>query len=246
MSAAPSAPLVVTLYSEDRRAADRDFEPQREILLGMLGLVAPFRDDAIETRPAQPIRAQRVCGSYWKKGKCANGPDKNKRRELIAHISDQLWKRRLVFFHIDADEIWERRRDAAFRQELEWFRRDIRQRARLGEKSIDDWFIPAIPYYSFEAWAYANTTLLLERLGGASDLERIDAWLEELGTLDEITKIKDHLTITDSLSHELVRRERGFPCERLAAAGKSYADTVACLRRSPPIRAHFGLPAADA
>lgn len=239
--------LVFALYSEDARATTTDFAALREILYGMLALLAPGHDPAaIRTEPAQS-RERRLSGGEWKAGPGATPMGRRRRALLVNDIRTQIERGYLVFFHVDADAVWSQREQASVRRELERLRRDLaRSASGFGEKTIDHWFIPAIPYFEFEAWAFANTSVLLDHLSEGDDLARVDAWLEDLSRLDEIADVKNHLTIEDSLTHELVRRDRGFPCERLAAAGKSYADTVACLRRSPPIRAHFGLPADDA
>ena len=240
--------LVVALYSEDRRATTTDFAALREILHGMLGLLAPGHDPAtIRTEPAQALEG-RLAGGEWKAGRGATPMGRRRRALLVHDIRTQIERGHLVFFHIDADEVWAQRERAGFRRDLERLRRDVaRSTSRVGEKTIDHWFIPAIPYFEFEAWAFANTGRLRQRLqqrrSPPEDLARVDAWVEDLAALDEIADIKDHLSIGDDESHELVRRDRGFPCRRLAAAGKSYAETLGRLRRSAPVRAHFGLGA---
>lgn len=244
MVAEPAA-LTVALYSEDSRATHNNFAALKETLLGMLGLVSPdIGPRAVHLVPVQG-GPERIHGGEWKAGPGSTPMAQRRRRLFVNDIRTQIEAGRVVFFHIDADTVWLRRDRAEFHYHLERLRRDVaRSCSGVGENTIDHWLIPAIPYYEFEAWAYANTSYLVDCLDDAEDLARVAAWLDDLGRLDEIENIKGHLaTVEDDRSHELVRRDRGFPCERLHAAGKSYAETVDRLRRSAPILERLGLPA---
>ncbi len=232
-----SAQLTIALYSEDRRAAERDFDALREVVLGMLDLLLGEPMTAsIACEPAQPARKERVCGSYWKMSTGASGPDREKRTLLVGAIATALRRHKLVIFHIDADATWADRERAEYHRHLERFTRDIRQLSGLGQQ-LDHYFIPAVPFYEFESWAYANRPALLDLLTDDADLAAVEAWLDDLTKLDEIPDIKDKLSIEGRHSHDLVNRRRGFPAAELAAAGKSYAATLDRLRRSSAVLA---------
>jgi hypothetical protein len=228
------------LYSEDRADADADFAALREVLLGMLGLVCPaVKTNHVRISPVQPVRKQRICGSYWKDRESAKAGAQQHRRELIRAVATELRLGRVVFFHVDADAVYrERERCAHLCEQWPRFRRDVGSvLARPGAAMfvIDEALILAMPFFEMESWAFANVDYLRGVLAQEHELAALSRWADALGELDEIADIKDLLTLSQEDKQALVRGRHGFPAQRLADAGKSYARTVERLRGSPVV-----------
>ena len=235
--------LMIALYSEDRTDADSDFAVLRELVYGMLQQVSPeLKTNHVKLEPAQPARPERVCGSYWKVTDRAEAGAQERRRRLIRDVAAALRLGRVVVFHVDADEVWARRRQCANVQE-HWprFARDIQTTLHNAGYPVDDLalkdiLIEAIPFSEIESWAFANTVRLRELLSDPRDQALLETWEESPGLLDEIAGIKDVLTIRDAHNRDLVQRRRGFPAAALVAADKSYAAVVRRLRASSVVR----------
>lgn len=236
--------LTFVLYSEDRADADRDFEVLREVLLGMLQQICPeLKTNHIRVEPAQPARKERVCGSFWKtKPKAELRPAagaQELRRRLIRDVATALKLGRVVFFHVDADDVWAARMRCANACE-HWpaFSRDVLAVLRhagssLGPDELEHAMILAMPFWEIESWAFANVARLRELLTDPRDLAALAHWEHDLTRLDELADIKDVLSIRDDHTLELVQRRHGFPAADLVEVDKSYAAVVGWLRASP-------------
>lgn len=241
MSAAEPA-LTFVLYSEDRADADRDFAVIRELLLGMLRHICPeLKTNHIRIEPTQPIRSERVCGSFWKTTPGAAPGAQELRRRLIRDVATALRLGRLVFFHVDADDVWAARsRCANACRHWPAFTKDVRTvlshvGSRLDAGETEHALILVMPFWEIESWAFANVVRLREILLTPDDLAALAKWEHNLAALDEIEDIKDKLSIRDSRTLELVQRKHDFPSAALIEADKSYAEVVKQLRRSPPV-----------
>lgn len=235
--------LVFGLYSEDGGDSDRDFRALERILCGMLRLVEPRYNPAdITVEPTQPDRSQRAHGSFWKVRKSKRPGDQNKRRLLLQHVATALSRDRIVFFHVDGDTAWANQENAAVWADLARFRKDLlalqqrpgKKGRQLDEERLTHAFIAAVPFYAIESWAYANTRVLRTCTTKKTDHERIAAWEQDLGRLDEETQIKTVLSVRDR--HNFALFDTGFPARNLHETGKSYAHTVERLRGSLLIR----------
>jgi hypothetical protein len=232
------------LYSEDRADANQDFTVLREILLGMLKhLRADLKTNHVRITPVQPVRRDRICGSYWKVTAKATDPGAQKhRRNLIRDIATAIRLGRVVFFHVDADVIWSRR-DACEHACEHWPRlcRDVEAVLARHPPSndppgqpdpLEQALVLAMPFCEMESWAFANTSQLRRILIAQTDLAALSDWEADLARLDEIADIKDVLTIKHSHNVELVQLKNGFPVAMLAEIPGSYAATLDRLRRS--------------
>lgn len=234
--------LRVVLYSEDRADADRDFSVLREVLLGMLQQVTPdVKTQHIKVEPVQPVRRDRVCGSFWKARTRAEPGAQELRRRLVRDVATALRLGAVVFFHVDADEVWARRGACATLQE-HWprFARDVQTVLRnvgadVSDVELQHVLIAAVPFWEIESWAFANTARLRQILADPRDLATLAVWEHDLGVLDETADIKDALSIGDGRSADLVQRRHGFPAAALVALDKSYAAVVGRLRASPAV-----------
>lgn len=239
MVSSPAPALTIALYSEDRTDADSNFAVLREIVYGMLQQVASdLKTNHVKLEPAQPVRTERVSGSYWKVTGRAEAGAQERRRRLIRDVAAALRLGRVVVFHVDADEVWSRRGQCANVHE-HWprFTRDVRTTLHHAGYPVDDsalaqTLIEAIPFSEIESWAFANTARLRALLSEPRDLALLKSWEEDLAVLDEIPDIKDVLTIRDAHNQDLVQRRNGFPAAALVAANKSYAAVVRQLRAS--------------
>jgi hypothetical protein len=209
------------LYSEDRADANQDFTVLREVLLGMLKhLRADIKTNHVRITPVQPVRKDRICGSYWKVTAKATDPGaQQSRRNLIRDVATAIRLGRVVFFHIDADVIWSRR-DACKHACEHWPRlcRDVQ--AVLAQHTPSN-TPPGQPYPIEQALA---------------DIAILSDWEADLARLDEIDDIKDILTIRGSHNAELVQLKNGFPVAMLAELPGSYAATVDRLRHSEIVK----------
>lgn len=228
------------LYSEDRADANQDFAVLREILLGMLKhLRADLKTNHVFIKPLAPVPSQRICASHWKttaKAKCPRV--QQYRRDLIIDVATEIRLGRVVFFHVDADEIWSRR-DTCPNACDHWPRscRDVQtvlaQRAASDQPApLEHSLVLAMPFYELESWAFANTTHLRRILVQPVDIAALSGWEADLGRLEEIEHTKDILTIRDSRNAELVQIKNGFPVAMLAKVPRSYAGTLDRLRGS--------------
>jgi hypothetical protein len=239
--------LALQLYTEDLRDAARGCVTLRELVRGLLGLVEPaFKSNHIEFLPLHDAPERRVSGSYWKATTKAKPADQARRTRLIQDIITALRRRHVVVFHVDGDDQYSNAARAEVVKHLDRLRRDIERyvyEAKIGrdplprDVALEHVFLPLVPFYSIESWAYANTTLLREELTDPRDLEWLARWTADPGAREDILQIKDEtLSIRDRLNEELVRVNRGFPRHDLVALGKSYADTQRRFAASLRIR----------
>lgn len=235
--------LACALYSEDRADAGQDFAVLHELLLGMLQQLEPgLKTNHIKIEPAQPVRKERVCGSFWKERPSARPGAQESRRRLIKDVAAAIRLGRLVFFHVDADAVWAERARCEHAG-VHWprFVHDVltvlRNAGAVIERAeLDHVLILAMPFWEIESWAYANVARLREILAEPGDLAALARWQDDLGQLDEIADIKDCLSIRDARTLELVKRAHGFPADGLVAAGRSYAAVVTRLRDSSLVK----------
>ena len=245
-SAAPA--LVVQLYTEDKRDAGHECRTLKEVVLGMFLQLRPdLKTNHVECKPVHASPERRVSGSYWKVTGGAADPGAQARRiTLIQDIVTALRRGHIVIFHVDGDEPWLKDgKHAAVWKHLERLQRDLERfvfepsvgHAPLSrEVELRHVFIPAVPFYSMESWAYANSKLLREILTEPGDLEFIERWEADPMRRDNEVQIKTTtLSIQDSLNEILVKRSRGFPAAALIELGMSYAATVKRLGESPVI-----------
>lgn len=228
------------LYSEDRADANQDFTVLREVLLGMLKyLQADLKTNHVLITPVQPILKQRICGSYWKVTAKTTDPGAQRyRRELIRAVATEIRLGRVVFFHVDADEVWGQRDKCSHACE-HWprFWRDVQTMLNQSATSdmpapIEQSLVLAMPFYEMESWAFANTSHLRRIVVEQADIAALAVWETDLSRLDEIEHTKDILTIGDRCNAELVQIKNGFPVAMLAEIPGSYAATLDRLRRS--------------
>jgi hypothetical protein len=238
-----SAPAITfVLYSED--GARDSLATVEQLLLGMLRQVCPaVKTNHVQREPALPAE-DRVSGSFWKtRGRSCDS--QRLRRLLIGHVATALALGKVVFFHVDADAVWAERHDCESSGE-HWprFCKDVltvlspqgKGAGPRDQTELEQVLILAMPFYELEGWAFANTARLREILTSAEDLAALTRWDSDLAALDEIADIKDELSIRDAHNLELVQSKHGFPVAALEELGKSYAATVARLRRSDVVR----------
>ena len=232
--------LTFALYSEDRADADRDFAVLHAILFGMLQHLCPaLKTNHIKVDPAQPVRKERVCGSFWKEKPGSRPGSQEHRRRLIRDVATAVKRGQVVFFHVDADAVWAARARCANACE-HWplFSRDVlavlhRVGSSVRPDELEHALILAMPFWEIESWAFANVARLREILSDPKDREVLARWEEDLTRLDEIADIKDELSIRDRHTLELVQRKHDFPAAALVAADRSYAAVVGRLQASP-------------
>ena len=239
--------LVFCLYSEDRSDANQGFPTIEAVLRCMLTLVNPdTKSNHLRFEPTQKESGEdfkktskrRVCGSDWKVQPRARAGDQNRRRQLIQDVTTALARDRVVFFHVDGDEIWSAQDTAEVWTHLDRFRRDLAGAAGQMKKGtpvdparIAEAFITAIPFYSIESWLYANIEHLRTLTTDPAELARIADWAADLAQLDEVAQIKNELpAIRDRHNAKLGRTS--FPSRLLYDARTSYASTVDRLRGS--------------
>jgi hypothetical protein len=145
----------------------------------------------------------------------------------------------VVFFHVDADDVWAARARCANACE-HWplFTEGVLavlqgKGSSLDHEGLEHAMILAMPHWEIESWAFANGSRLREILSEPKDLASLARWEEDLRQLDELADIKEALSIRDTRTLELVQRKHGFPAAALVAADKSYAAVVARLEASP-------------
>ena len=249
MSDARCPALTLQLYTEDRRDAERECITLRELVRGLLALLEPaLKTNHLAFHPLHDSPERRVSGSIWKATTKAVTADQNKRRNLIQDIITALRRGHVVAFHVDGDapylkdgthaEVW---------QHLERLQRDIARFVydpKVGRDPLSrdvpltHVFVPVVPFYSIESWAYANTTLLRELLVDPKDLRYLADWTDNPGLREDVVQIKTKsLSIEDQQNEELIKTSRGFPREDLVKLGKSYADTRKRFADSPKIKA---------
>lgn len=243
--------LTVALYSEDRSDADGDFAVLRELVYGMLQQIVPdLKTNHVTLEPAQPVRKERISGSYWKVTNRGEAGAQERRRRLIRDVAAALRLGRVVVFHVDADEVWAARASCRnIGEHWPHFFRDVQTTLRNAGHVVKDVelghiLIEAVPFWEIESWTFANTARLREIVSKPQDAEMVATWEGDLRALDEIENIKDALSIGDAHNGDLVQRKRGFPAAALIAAGKSYAAVVRRLGASPVVL--HGLTAAAA
>lgn len=236
-AAQPPPVLVCRLYSEDRADAKREFGTLEQIVRGMLLFVEEHaRSKRIDFKPI----AARVSGPCWKSARSKETGTRRNRTLLLQNIATELARGHVVFFHVDGDCIWKEHRRAPVWDDLERFRQNLRAVAaqhkigHLDENLVNEAFLAVVPFYSIESWLFACTEQLRRHTSDPEDLKCIAAWAADLGALDEVHRIKLTLSIEDQRNHELARH---IPAAALFAAGKSYADTVERVRKSPRIQA---------
>ena len=172
----PAPALVVQLYTEDKRDAERGCPVVREVVLGMLWQLRPdLKTNHVECKPVHTSPERRVSGSYWKVTPRAADPGAQARRiTLIQDIVTALRRGHVVVFHVDGDDRWLKDgQHASVWRHLERLQRDLERSVfepRLGRSPLSrdvelrQVFIPAVPFYSMESWAYANVKLLREQV----------------------------------------------------------------------------------
>ncbi|MBL9102631.1 MAG: hypothetical protein JNL82_16920 [Myxococcales bacterium] len=231
MSAEPAITFV--LYSEDGADAKNDFAALREVLFGMLRHVCPaVKSNHVEVLPVQPVRSARISGSHWKQRERGRPGEKALRRELIRAVATELKLGRVVFFHVDADEVYlERETCASLVEHWPRFKRDVAAMLATAD-DLDGALILAMPFFEMESWAFANVTYLRRVLALPGDLAQLARWAEDLRELDEIADIKDVLSIGGAHNHALFQAKHGFSPAALVRADKSYARTVERLAES--------------
>lgn len=232
MSQEPAIRFV--LYSEDRADANEDFAVLRQVLLGMLRRVcAGVKTNHVRIEPVQPVREGRICGSYWKEHAAKPGAQQH-RRELIRDVVTALLRGRVVFFHVDADAVYSaRERCEHLRSHWPRFQRDVRSvLAGVGDDSLDEVLILAMPFYEMESWAFANVEYLRRVLRDPREAASLSRWEHDLRALDEIADIKDLIALSASQRREIVLEGHGFPVQALEKADQSYARTIERLRGS--------------
>lgn len=232
--------LTFALYSEDLADARHEFAVLEEVLLGMLQHICPeLKTNHIKREPAQEGRKERVCGSFWKEKPGSKPGSQELRRRLIRDVATAVQRGRVVFFHVDADDVWAARARCANACE-HWplFLRDVlavlhRVGSSFDRDGLEHAMILAMPFWEVESWAFANVSRLREILSEPKDIASLARWEEDLRQLDELADIKEALSIRDTRTLELVQRKHGFPAGALVAADKSYAAVVARLEASP-------------
>lgn len=250
-----SAPaLVIQLYTEDSRDTTRGCATLQEVVLGLLVHIRPdLKTNHVAMRPVHEAPERRVSGAYWKAKPQVSGPGAQDRRTLlIQDIVTALRRGHIVIFHVDGDdrwlvdgqhaEVWRHLARLCSDLKRSVFDPSLGRSPLSKEVALEHVFIPAVPFYSMESWAYANTGLLRALLDGsdpnyASDLGFIEQWEADPGQRDDTLRIKDEtLRVRDEMNEQLVKRSRGFPCAELVALGKSYAATRHRLAESPQIQ----------
>lgn len=99
--------LQFVLYSEDRADAVQGFAVLREVLYGMLRYLCPtVKTNHVRALPIEPTGATRICGSYWKERDSARPGAQEHRRQLIRAAATEIKLGRVVFFHVDADDVY--------------------------------------------------------------------------------------------------------------------------------------------
>jgi hypothetical protein len=235
----PKPALVCALYSEDLADARQKFGTLEQIVRDMLVFVEErVKTNHLKFSPVAPD----ISGTYWKvTTKSKDVGAQQKRRNLLRAIATELIRGRVMFFHVDGDDIWSKREGAEVCAHLERFRRDLLTTGRqvpgsnLDERLLEHAFIELIPFYSIESWTYASFEHLRTLTRNATELELIAKWATDRRELDEHYKIKEALpSILDQHNHELAQR---IPAAALHAIDKSYTATVERVRASDLIRA---------
>lgn len=241
--------LTLQLYTEDLRDAERECTVLKEVVRGLLTLLEPaLKTNHVSLLPLHDAPERRVSGSFWKAGPKASVAAQNKRRNLIQDIVTALIRGHIVVFHVDGDDQYlEDGTHAEVWRHLDRLHHDLKRivydkayvRTPLSQEVVlSHVFLPVVPFYSIESWAYSNTELLRETLVNIKDLKFLADWSRDPGSREDVRYIKrDTLSIGDEMNEDLVRVRSGFPRELLLGLKKSYADTHRRFTDSPKLKA---------
>ena len=174
---------------------------------------------------------------------------------LHRHIAAALVQKArpaFVVFHVDGDRPWGDRATsenlAKFRDLIEkpvWRlierrvqKQSDEERTRITAEARSRLFL-LMPFYSIEAWLYQNTRealrILHERHGGSHRFQ-FEEWSRDRRLLDEVIKPKRADVSPLEGFYNLELASTGFPTEEVEGAGKSFAENLARMRASEPLR----------
>jgi hypothetical protein len=94
------------------------------------------------------------------------------------------------------------------------------------------------PYYSIESWLLQNTVVaksLCYKHYRGRHVEKFNAWEQDRGKLDEVSKPKKETCLGASHNHELA--SAAFPAQAVYEAGKSFAESMNRLKGCAPLMA---------
>lgn len=226
--------LKISVYSEDSGDYKKRLATVRNIVHSMWRIhprKTPLQPPAIDPM----MMCEAYAGTTWKSGRTTNVAANNQFRNLLRLVTAEILSGRVVLFHIDGDTPWTKRssQNQSLLDHKKAFISVLLSALRLRAPD-ENWtayrlrkrFIFIIPYYSIEAWTYANVRYLLSRLPNREHANVF--WSSDLGLLDEIglpSPIKSLLSINSQLNHELTAPENNFPANDLYSLNKSYRST---------------------
>jgi hypothetical protein len=160
-------------------------------------------------------------------------------RELIGRIGRHLAidDRSFVLFHVDGDVAWSRAAmSSAHREWRETIVDRVTRYLTAARPAADAAsavrrLILVGPHYSMEAWLYQNaneSTRLCRAHHGGKHVTRLEAYVNDRASLDEIDQPKQHFCLRDE--HNLELACNGYPMAAVVAAGASLAATLERLR----------------
>jgi hypothetical protein len=176
-------------------------------------------------------RAEHVLGNWWKSGKPR---DQGKVLRLCREIAEQILRPEgFVFLHIDSDVTW----GAGPSLNLDRFAEKIRTKVRdivrghLDKQSLDGVRKPRLdyvmsklilvaPYYSIEAWLFANVDHL-RKLGVTGPI--LDEWQADPTKLEQTIKPKESLSVKTEHYPALARE---LKTAALCELHSSFYDTL--------------------
>lgn len=227
-----------SLYSEDASDSRTGCESIKYILISMCQHIEP----RIQTHKLviEPVpNCEKINGTYWKTTTKADGASQERRRRLIEMISTEIKQKKVVVFHVDGDTTWSQIGSSVNASEIVRFKSGISsvlQMSRGGfSENLDHCFIVFMPFYSIESWAYSNTKHLINIVQQGEKAKVID-WEQNLSMLDELSQVKNELSIGSTKNSELFKNKSTFPILAQIQLEKSYYISFTNLSNSPLVR----------
>lgn len=226
-------------------SGSQGFPVIRALARKMLLLVAPWADlEHIMFVPGDELMCEAMAGNAWKS-------NKQRQHHLQVALARAIVAtllapgERFIMLHVDGDRKWSERgcRAEALCPNLCAFESNVGHRVRsaldnVGRPELFQRILFLVPFYSTEAWLFANFTELdalatHDPRGHAADLEQLSAFRGDPGSLEEVLKPKDLLKTFGARFN--ARLAETLPSRTLYERGLSFAYSVDALRKCGPL-----------
>jgi hypothetical protein len=183
-----------------------------------------------ESVPHDAVRFEAIPKSHHavlRPSRWSDRAEERRLRDLVRFVAERLSSGTPTFvvWHFDGDVPWSQRVESVnVRRFEEVIQTRVRRILSTTQRPVGiDHLLRMVPFYSVEAWLFQNFRKLERMELDGSDRARVSAWRERREGLDEISKVKESLSIRDRRNAELAK---GWPAADVEAVGASFAATM--------------------